>query len=127
MHTHTHTSHPQAQPDLATEPLHPPPDAAANAANQQEGGGAAAATAGAGTGAAATAAAPDGDGGGGGEAKAAEAEAEEGGLERRPVRLEDAEALKAFFLREPVKTYLLGHYKQKMLLEVGVVFLIWDC
>lgn len=41
-------------------------------------------------------------------------------MERRPVRLEDAEALKAFFLREPVKAYLLGHYKQKMLLEVGV-------
>jgi hypothetical protein len=44
---------------------------------------------------------------------------EEGGLERRAVFLEEPEALKAFFLRPPVKAFVLAHYKQKLLLEAS--------
>lgn len=117
-------NHWQAKPALATEPLlndapapaHEP-EPPTNAANQQEGGAPAPSSPPAPVPAPPTADAASADATAAvaaGEGKEEEALAGP----RRPVLLEDAAAFKAFFLRPPVKEYVLGHYKQKMLLEV---------
>ena len=113
---------PQAQPALSTEPAAAPAPNAPSPALipvAEDGEASEEGQIGAEAAAAAAAAEDEGETGRGGVEQGGGERGD--GIERRSLRLGDAEALRAFFLRPSVKQWVLGQYQRSLVREVSWV------